>query len=273
MAKAWLWLVVGAAAGMIAGVGYLAVTPPQYEATALVQIGQIGQQSMTFIESPARVVERIAFPAFKSEIVKSLGWDRDNDLRGALYRDSIRAKISTDLVELRVKGFTREDAAKALTTTVERLESLHRALAQPMIESLQAELREISVEVAETGKILAELERAASTQAQLTSSDRFSARILHVQLSATKEQRVRELRRLEKQHREWTSITGKAATKAFAEPAVSDVPVYPRKALTLVLAALGGMLAGIAAAVIRRIWQNRGSVRSGKPVDDYKMAH
>jgi uncharacterized protein involved in exopolysaccharide biosynthesis len=193
------------------------------------------------------------FPTFKDAMVKKLGWS--GDPRGAVYASSLKATIAkgSDLIELRVRGLTREDTASSLNATVEHLSHLHRAVAQPAIESLQSELKEISAEAREAGKMMGELERAARLQNQLAPRDRFSESMLFAQLFATNESRIRELRRRESQYREWISLTGKAVTAAFAEPMVSEAPVSPRKAQTLLLGALGGMFFGMVAVLFRHL--------------------
>lgn len=268
LVDAWRWIVGGTAASMIAAIGYLAVTPSQYEAMALIQIGQIGQIGQAGqvgaapVESLARVVERITFPTFKDAMVKKLGWS--TDARGGVYAGSLKATIDkgTDLIELRVRGLTREEAASSLNATVDHLALLHKAVAQPMIESLQAELTEISAEAREAGKALGELERAARLRSQLAPRDRFSESMLYAQLSATNESRIRELRRRETQYREWISMTGRSATATFANPSVPGAPVYPKKLQTIMLAMLAGLFLGVAAAMFQRGWQNRKSARN-----------
>lgn len=268
----WRWIAGGAAVGVAIAIGYLAVTPPQYEAVALVQIGQIGQLgqlgqigqvALAPIETPARAIERVAFPTFKNTMVRKLGWN--DDARGAIYASSLKVNITkgTDLLEFRVRGLTREDAATSLNMTIDHLALLHKAVAQPAVESLQSVLKEISEEIAETRKVLVELERAAMMQRQLAPRDRFSESMLYAQLMANKENRIRELRRREGQYREWISMTGKAATATFAEPSVPVDPVSPKKALTILIAMLGGSLFGVVAVMIRRgAWFNQRAVRN-----------
>ena len=262
LVEGWRWIFGGTVVGVIVAGGYLAVTPPQYEAMTLVQIGQVGQVGQVGaapVEAPARVIERVMFPTFKAAMVKKLGWDGDNDARGSVYASTLKANIAkgTDLIELRVRGLTRDEAGSSLNATIEYLAVLHKAVAQPMVESLQAELKEITAEATGTGKVLAELERAAQLQRQLAPRDRFSESILYAQLSATNENRVRELRRRETQYRELISLTGKAVTAAFSEPSVPASPVLPKKAQTLMLAMLGGLLLGVVAAILWCGWQNR----------------
>lgn len=263
----WRWIVGGMVTGGMVAVGYLSVTPPQYEAMALIQIGQIGQVGQVGtapVEAPARVVERVMFPTFRGAVVKKLGWDGVNDVRAVVYANSLNVNIakSADLIELRVRGLTREEAISSLNAAIEYLSDLHKAVSQPMMESLQAELKEITAEAREIGKVLAELERAAQLQRQLAPRDRFSESILYAQLSATNENRLRELRRRETQYREWISQTGKAATAAFTEPSASTAPVSPKKLQTLMFATLGGLFLGVATVMLRRGWKNQRSARN-----------
>jgi uncharacterized protein involved in exopolysaccharide biosynthesis len=192
------------------------------------------------------------FPTFKSAVVKKLGWS--DDARGAMYGSSLKASIAkgTDLIELRVKGLSREDAASSLRATIDYLASQHKGVAQPVIESLEAELQEISAEAKEARKTQSELERGARLQVQVAPRDRFSESVLYAQLSANDENRIRELRRKEAQYRQWISFTGKAATEAFAGPSVPEDPVSPRKLQTLMTAALGGLLLGVLVVLLRR---------------------
>lgn len=267
----WGWIVGAVVAGLIAATAFLVVTPPQYEAVALVQVGQVGQVAqigqvgqvgpvgqigMVPVESLARVVERVAFPTFKDAMLKKLGW-ADGDVRRGVYLGSINAKVvrGTDLIEVKVRGLTREDARTSLDATIEHLASLHKMVAQPVIEDLQADLLKISAEVKETEKTLVALERSARLQAQVAPRERFSESMLYMQLATSKENHLRELKRREIQYRELTSLTGKSVTAAFAEPSVSG-PVSPRNAQTLLLAILGGLFLGVAAVMLRRGWQN-----------------
>ena len=265
LVEGWRWIVGGMVAGVITAVGYLAVTPPQYEAIALVQIGQSGQSGQSRaapVESPTRVIERIMFPTFRDAMLKKLGWD-GGDARGVVYASSLKASIvkATDLVELRVRGLTREEAANSLGATIEYLAVLHKAVVLPLVESQQAELKEISAEAKAIGKVLAELEQATQMQRHLAPRDRFSESILYAQLSATNDTRVRELQRREAQYREWISLTGNAVTAPFAEPSVSDTPAFPKKMQALVLATLGGLFFGVVALVIRRSRKHRWPVK------------
>ena len=278
----WYWILGGGVVGASLAAAYLSIATPRYEALALIQIGQIGQvgqigqigqvgdfgQTMPArqggvvpVETPARVIERIMFPTFTSAIVKKLGWG--GDVRGAIFEGSLKAMIAkgTDLIELRVRGLTKDDAASSLRATVEHLALLHKDVAQPVIESLQTELSEISAEAKEASKTLSDLQRMVKRQTQVALPDRVGESVLYAQLSATYENRIRELRRKEAQYRQWISFTGKVATGTFAGPSVPDAPVSPRKGQTLIAGALGGVLLGALVSILRSSGQRRRGAR------------
>jgi uncharacterized protein involved in exopolysaccharide biosynthesis len=50
LAEGRLWIICGAIAGLIGATAYLLFVSPQYEATALVQIGQIDSRTKTSTE-------------------------------------------------------------------------------------------------------------------------------------------------------------------------------------------------------------------------------
>jgi uncharacterized protein involved in exopolysaccharide biosynthesis len=273
LAEGWSWIVGGTIAGLVGAVIYLAATPPQFEAMALIQIGQIGQigqvgqagqtglVGVAPIEAPARVVERLMFPTFKKAIVKRLEWE--GSVRGAVYEGSLMAKTSkaTDLVELRVRGLTREDAANSLNATIEHLAFLHREAVQPVVESLRAELNEIEAENSEIGKVLIELKRMAWAQRQLAARDRFIETMISTQLSIATEARKKELRRREMLYRDMISLIGKSGTGVFVDSLVPEAPILPRREKALMLGTLGGLFFGLMALALRRAWQ---SLRAAK---------
>lgn len=267
LVSGWQWILGGLVVGLMIAAGYIAVTPPEYEAMALVrigqvgQIGQLGQNVLVPIEAPPLVVERIMFPTFKDAVARKMGWS--GGMQGAVYAASLSAKPAKapDLIELRVRGLSREDAASSLAATIEYLATKHKEIAQPAIESVKLELEAISDELGRTRKMLAGLARATQMQDQVKQRERFSDWILHAQLSAANEVREWDLRRREAQYREAIAVTTKAITAAFAEPSVPQEPVAPRKRQILMLAALGGAFFGGVVMLFRRGWQRRAMAR------------
>lgn len=275
--EGWRWIVGGTTLGLFAGVGFLVFTPPQYETIGLVQVAhigqvgklvqlgqlgqvgqlvQLGQVTVAPVESMARVVERVMHPSFRETVLNRMGW-ADNE-KGNVYRASLNAKVakSNDLIEIRVRGLSPKDALSSLDATVAQLALLHKVVAQPMAESLQADLWEISAEIDETEKVLIDMGHSARLQAKAVPRDRLTALVLYEHLRVEKESHLRELRRKEKQYREWISPAGKADTVLFSEPTVSEEPVFPLRMRTLLSGMLGGLFFGIVAVVLRRGWWN-----------------
>jgi uncharacterized protein involved in exopolysaccharide biosynthesis len=271
LAEGRFWIIFGAIAGLIGATAYLLLVSPQYEATALVQIGQMGQAQanqgrigqviLVPIEAQARVIERILQPSFKIAVLKKLGWEAGP--RAALYMNFLKVTPakSADLIELKLMAMTREDAEKAIATTIEQFAFAQKIISQSATERLQAQLKEISAEIKEKANMLAELDRIARQQGLGASHGRLSEWMLYMQLWSGKEERLKELRHLEAQYREVISLTGTAGAVALESPWVSATPVFPKKGQTLMLATMGGLFLGVLAVALRCGLRNRPSAK------------
>lgn len=265
--EGWRWLVGGVAlAGVVAG-AWLAVASPQYEATGLLQIGQlaqpgqvgqIGQIGRVPVESSVRVIERMMFPSFQDQVLKQLGWGGQNDSRGYLFRHSLKVTLArnTDFVEMKVRGLTRDDAVLVLLATVDHLAATHREQLQPELDSLSADLAATEREAADVVKDFVRLNPVARLQAELPPRDRFSETLLYQQLSLTKAQRLQELDRRAMQLRSWIALMQRQGTTGLVDlPWLPEQPVFPKRGQTLALAVLGGGFAGLLIAFLRYSWR------------------
>lgn len=275
LTEGWHWIIGGAIVGLIAAATYLLLVPPQYEATALIQIGQIaqfgqtgqsqasmgqfGRVSLVPVEPQIRVLERILQPSFKTSVLNKLGWGPEP--RAALYFSSFKAAPakSAELIELKMMAFSRDDAERAISGTIGQLAAAQRIISKPAIERLQSQLTEISTEITEMKRTLTELDRLARQQGLIASRDRLSEYMFYVQMSSAKTERLKELRHFEAQCREAISLTGKAEAVALDATWVSETPVFPKKTQTLLLATMGGLFLGVVMGAFRRGLQNRRS--------------
>lgn len=275
LTKGWRWNLGGAAMGVFVAAGFLAVTPPQFEAVALVQVGHVGQlgklillghvgqlvqsgqMTVAPVESLARVVERVMLPGFRDDIIIKSGWVGEN--KGNVFRASLSARVSksNDLIELRVNGLSRDEAMGSVKVTIDHLAALHRIVAQPLIENLRAELLEISAEAKETERALIELDQSSQLlKKEALQRDNLAVLVLSEHIKAEKKSRLKELQREEKQYREWIAPAGRAVTALIAEPSVSENPVFPNAKRTLSLGVLSGFVLGFFGFAFQRMRRN-----------------
>lgn len=256
----WRWIGGGALLGLIGAAGYLGVTPPQFEAAALVQIAQA--------ELPARAIERVKLAGFQDTVLKTLGWSQDS--RSVLYRSSLKVVLgkSTDLIDLKVRAFSREDAERAIKATIEHLAAVHqeitRSTTRSAAEKARGEMAGISAEIGEVEFFLSKLDRltkeipASSHLETLTALSMVDAQKSRLRRLRDQEAAVKE-QLLPSRPSAPTATLAAAETAAIERPSVSEEPVFPRWKQTLVLATLGGLFLGVMAAVWRHGWQNRRS--------------
>ncbi len=106
---------------------------PQWEATAWIQIGQVGPVPPGLdpkVEPLLRVIERLQLVPFENEILESIGFASDSP-EAQLYRNSLKLEpmpYAGPLVRLNVRARSPQQARQFATATVTRLQAVHRQL-------------------------------------------------------------------------------------------------------------------------------------------------
>ncbi|GGY23128.1 chain-length determining protein [Rhodanobacter panaciterrae] len=130
----------------------------QWEATAWIQIGQVGQVPSgqdPKTESLARVIERLQMVPFENEVMNSLGFLPDSP-EAALYRKSMKLDplpYAGPLIRMSLRGYSAQQARQFALATVNQLHAIHEQLeatplklARARLDQIQADLRDAQVE-------------------------------------------------------------------------------------------------------------------------------
>ena len=262
------WKIVGGgtALGIAGALLAIAVTPPKYEAVAVVQVGQVGQVKVSGlpVEAPIQTVERMKTPAFQRRVAEALG---DEEWLGSIARSSsgttkdlalqiIKATAGPDqipLIELRASGSTQVAAQKKAEAVVGHLIRAHDALAQPALTRMRADLainREKLTSAERDLENLSKLVASASVK-----DDRFTQLALMTTLRIEKEAETFT-------HRQMilaleTALGAPATQPATTIEAVfaSDKPVSPKKSLLTALGFIGGLLIGVMSVFLADAWR------------------
>ncbi len=260
----WRHVVGGGAIGLLlAGLG-IVLTPPRYEAVAIVQVGQIGQLSGTLslapslpVEPPANAVERMKTAAFQSTIAEHLddqAWidalraspsSGTKFLSAQVLKTTVdpRAAASLSLIELKATGDSAENAKKAAEEAVSELARRHSEIAKPLIDKMQVDLMIAKAKLASAEKETESLTRSVANVA--IKDDRFTQLSLMTSLRIQKESEFFNQRQI-------ISVLEAAASPPATQPSgaiepvfVTDKPVSPKKGLLLALGLIGGLFAGV----------------------------
>lgn len=257
------WVLGIPALALIVAAAVSALIPPVWEATLvgqIGQIGQIGQVGQQLIEPVARVVERIKQKTFQSEVLVSMGIPKDEEnSKGKLYRDSIKAQIlpNTDLIEIKVRGHSREEAKRNAEATLDRLSKLHKELAQPTIQRLTQQMERVKQQINELREERESLKNTRQDKSKTDSGGRFMESIIQANILIQRDGELRNLEQLKLSYEEQLSPLRTYPTARIDSTYVSENPVAPKKGLIVVLSGVLGLMAGIFAAFVLNAIQAR----------------
>jgi LPS O-antigen subunit length determinant protein (WzzB/FepE family) len=236
---------------------------PKWEATAVIQIGQVGQsgvgQGSQLIELPVRAIERMKMKSFEDDVLTRLKISREEENpMASLFRSTLALKAlsTTDLIQVKIRAHSREQAQNWANAVVERLKDVHERLAQPTIERLrkqQAELKK-QMQIIEEERI--SLLRIVSKSSETSGDSRFSANLLLSNLLLQKNAELREfeMRRLAADE-QLTSVRT-YPTSLIDRIYVPEKPASPKQLLVVILAAVLGLILGVIVALLRNYWQS-----------------
>ena len=227
---------------------------PKWEATGLVQIGQIWQEKgAALVENGTAVVERVKNKSFQGRVLTKFGIPLDEDNRlGKLYSDSIKIKViaSTDLLELKVRAFSAKVASNWLEETVHQLQEVHKRIAEPTISRLQKQLVELKRQIQLVKSEKDGLIKNAELKGEIGPGNRFAENLLLTNYLLQKDAELREFE-LRQLTLEEQLNPAKTFSTALMEPTyVPEKPASPKKLLILLLATVAGFLVGAFAALL-----------------------
>lgn len=248
-----LLLVAAMLTGGLLGLAATMVIDPIWRATALLQIGQVGQttpsamnpMAQELVESPTRAIERVHDPVFTGALLTALGLpidDADNYREAVLIRGSLRVTTpkGSDLLELKVEGSSRDSVRKTAETAVALLAKAHERIAEPTLLRIRSQLKAVSFEIGVAIEEREKLHEIASRRDAVGIGNRFAESVLLGDLLSRKDRELRELRDRRLQLEEQLS-----ASRTFPTALLSDihVPVRPASPKRSLFAAGGAMAA------------------------------
>lgn len=245
---------------LVAAIGVLLVKP-KWEATAVIQIGQIGQSSTgppLLIEPPARAIERMKTKSFEDRVLTKLGIPVENGNPDAeLFRGtlSLKALGTSDLIQVKVRAQSREQARVWADAVANMLNEVHDRLTQPIIETLVMQQSTLKRQMQSIEEERSNLLKIAPKSNGSNVETRFPANLL---LSNLLQQKNAELRNFELQLlglNERLALIHAYRTALAERVHIPVNPSSPKILLTIVLAAVAGLIFGVIVAFIRHHWR------------------
>jgi len=252
-------IAVSAVAGALLAIGIAFAIPKQWSASVELQVGQFYSTGVTGpvvtqIETPARTVERVKLPAFVDQVLTRLNLPLDPGANeeASLIRDSADAHImrNAELVQITLKGNSPDAALKHAEAFRDMLIVAHRSLAQPSMDKLALELKEVDQSLANEAEQRDRLNKLSQEQLRLGTAGRFSESVLLAQMIAANESQTRDLRLRRAALVEQSDPNRTFNTRTISPTSVSKRPVYPLKSRFAIVGAVIGGLVGVAVSLL-----------------------
>ncbi len=258
-----MWLLGIASACTLLAIASVWIASPKWEAIAVIQIGQVGQtgigQGPQLIEPPVRAIERMKMKSFEDDVLADLKIPiEDSNPVAGQFRNTLSLRVlgTTDLIQVRIRAPSREQAQIWVNAVVNRLKDVHERLAQPTIDRLHKQQAELKKQMQIIEDERTNLLRIASKSSETSSDSRFSANLLLSNLLLQKNAELRdfEIRRLAAE--EQLAPVRTYPTSLIDRAYVPEKPASPKKLLTLMLAAAFGLILGITISLMRHYWHS-----------------
>jgi uncharacterized protein involved in exopolysaccharide biosynthesis len=247
--KGWQWLAGSVAVGLVGALGFVLISPDQYEAKAVIQSQTFSIIFTTTIiktdlEPVAQTVERLRLATFyNDEMVKVCGVGSAKDLADKVKVNLIKGSNIFSI------NYQAESAALAKTCVSKILQKLTQSVSEaaaPLINEFQDQLTYTKQQIDEVERFLAQSEK------RVTLSIGSNELLLIIIL---KREELAKLQRLYREQRIQLTEPLMHPMKLLEPIYVSQKPVAPKKLLVVTAGLIGGLFAGLIGLFISRSWR------------------
>lgn len=149
--REWRWFVAVLVLVLAATFAYAHLARPKWEATAWIQVGQVGsalQGTDPKVESFQRVIQRLQTVDFQNDVMKSAGLSTTSP-EAQLYRRSFKLEPEpyANLIKVSVRALSPQQAKELATATATQLQAIHQGFEALPLKLARQRLDEIQVEL------------------------------------------------------------------------------------------------------------------------------
>jgi capsular polysaccharide biosynthesis protein len=236
--------------GVTASFGYLLSTPKQYQASAQIQMAQIGAANNNInllgvnIEEPALLIARLSSPtSYTAEITKACGIDSAKDAQ-AILSQSVKLTIPksvANVVDLKIIGASPEASINCAQAVFDLVKTTQAQIIKPYIVEAKAKLLDNQERLAKAQDLVMKADKSGSAMGAAYLSTRDEIRFLLDEITALKNVVV---------------SSDDRATRLVAPIYASNDPIAPKKRNVLLGGLFGGVFLGLMIAFGRQLIPN-----------------
>jgi hypothetical protein len=257
--REWKWFVAVLVVVLALTYAFAHTVRRQWEATAWIQIGQVGQvppgQDQK-VEPLLRVIERLQLVPFENEILQSVGFSAESP-EARLYRNSLKLEpmpYAGPLIRLNVRAYSRQQATQLAMATVIQLHAVHQHLEAMPLRAARARLEQIQADLQTTMADRVRFQQAGRSANKDDSGSRGAERpMLTSLLLANKNEEIRGLQQARSDLIDRLSPTYTFETSMMWPVYVPDRQAFPNPELTWGIGILLGIFLGTSATIARSV--------------------
>jgi capsular polysaccharide biosynthesis protein len=253
LVESWKTIIGVGLLGLLGSVGFLVVTPNQYEATAQIQMAQISANNNNNnntnhlgvnVEEPNLLMARLRLPtAYSDDEIKACGLEGQKMPAESLVSMSKFSTVKgvSSIIELKIRMESKDQAVICAQALFENIRESQSQIIKPYLEEAKVLLTNYQ-------------DRLKEAQQLVTRADKSSAALSAAYLSNRDE--VKFL--TDESIRLNTFITaGDARQAKLVSPIyASEAPVFPKKKISLIIGLLAGLFLGLMLVMMRKVWNN-----------------
>jgi LPS O-antigen subunit length determinant protein (WzzB/FepE family) len=173
--ESWKTILATGILGVLGAVGYILVTPNQYEATAQIQMAQISANNNNNnnntnplgvnVEDPNLLIARMKLPSsYDQAVITTCGYDSKQNPAEALAK---MAKFSlskgTQMVEVKVLGLSREQATQCIVSILGIIKDTQKAITDPIVEEAKSKIANYQQRLQDAQLFIAKADKSGSS--------------------------------------------------------------------------------------------------------------
>lgn len=249
----WRWFAGGLVAGAVGAVGFVLVSPAQYEATAVVQPASVGMSAISTkggeVEPVVQTLERLKLATFYTDtLVQSCQAASRQGLAANVKASQVKGNA---LIQVSYRASSAANAEACVNAVVEQLAKSQTTIAEPVIKTLEEQLVLTKKQLTEAEAFQAQLEKRAVSSADSASLLMLSA--------LSKREEIARLQKLLIEQKAQLSVPFTQPMQLLEPIYAPERPVAPKKLPVLVGGLFGGLVLGGLVFFVRRSWLGRKS--------------
>ena len=249
----WRWFAGGLVAGAVGAVGFVLVSPAQYEATAVVQPASVGMSAISTkggeVEPVVQTLERLKLATFYTDtLVQSCQAASRQGLAASVKAIQVKGN---SLIQVSYRAPSAAAAETCVNAVVEQLAKSQTTIAEPVIRMLEEQLVLTRKQLTEAEGFQGQLEKRAVSSADSASLLMLSA--------LSKREEIARLQKLLIEQKVQLSAPFTQPMQLLESIYAPERPVAPKKLPVLVGGLFGGLVLGGLVFFVRRSWLGRKS--------------